>query len=204
YRRERSATLSVTACSVTILRPSHLGARVPERLRLNVVRVREKNVGRGIDPVEWRLVTTEPVETAEDVAAIVDAYRARWVIEEFFRALKQGCAYEKRQLESKHALLNALAVFTPIAWQLLALRQLSRDDADLPADRVLSPLKLMLLQRHPDVKLREEPTIRDAMLAVAKLGGHIKNNGEPGWQVLGRGYEDLLLLERGAALALRM
>ncbi|WP_242355033.1 IS4 family transposase [Anaeromyxobacter sp. SG64] len=204
YRRERSATLSVTACSVTILRPSHLGARVPERLRLNVVRVREKNVGRGIDPVEWRLVTTEPVETAEDVAAIVDAYRARWVIEEFFRALKQGCAYEKRQLESKHALLNALAVFTPIAWQLLALRQLSRDDADLPADRVLSPLKLMLLQRHPDVKLREEPTIRDAMFAVAKLGGHIKNNGEPGWQVLGRGYEDLLLLERGAALALRM
>jgi IS4 transposase len=204
YRRERSATLAVSACSVAILRPCHLGARVPERLRLNVVRVHEKNVGRGIEPVEWRLVTSEPVETAEDVAAVVDAYRARWVIEEYFRALKQGCAYEKRQLESKHALLNALAVFTPIAWQLLALRQLSRDDAALPADRVLSPLKLLLLQRHPDVRLGDEPSIRDAMLAVAKLGGHIKNNGEPGWQVLGRGYEDLLLLERGAALALRM
>jgi hypothetical protein len=204
YRRERSATLSVSACSITILRPSHLGARLPERLRLNVVRVHEKNVGRGVAPVEWRLVTSEPVETTDDVAAIVDAYRTRWVIEEFFRALKQGCAYEKRQLESKHALLNALAVFTPVAWQLLALRQLSRDDAEMPANRVLSPMKVMLLQRHPDVKLRDEPTIRDAMLAVAKLGGHIRNNGDPGWQVLGRGYEDLLLLERGAALALRM
>ena len=175
---------------------------MPETVRLNVVRVHTKSAGQGVDPVEWRLVTSEPIDTAEDVAAIVDGYRARWLIEEYFRALKQGCAYERRQLESKHALLNALAVFTPIAWQLLALRQLSRDRAQLPADAILSPLKLTLLQRHPDVRLRPNATIRDAMLAVAALGGHIKNNGEPGWQVLGRGYEDLLLLERGAALAL--
>lgn len=201
-RRARAAKLSVSACSVTIRRPSHVRGEVAEGIRLNIVRVHEKNPGRGIDPIEWRLVTTEPVETSENVAAVVDGYRARWLIEEYFRALKQGCAYEKRQLESKHALLNALAVFTPIAWQLLALRQLSRDDADLPADCVLSPLKLTLLQRHPDVRLRRDPSIRDAMLAIAALGGHIKNNGDPGWLVLGRGYEDLLLLERGAALAL--
>jgi hypothetical protein len=204
YRRARKATLSISASSVTIRRPAHLGGSIPATLRLNVVRVHEKHARRGIDPVEWRLVTSEPIDTPEDVAAIVDAYRCRWTIEEYFRALKQGCAYEKRQLESKHALLNALAVFTPVAWQLLALRQLSRDDADLPADHVLSPLKLMLLQKHPDVRLRRNPTIRDAMLAVARLGGHIRNNGDPGWQVLGRGYEDLLLLERGAAIALKM
>lgn len=203
-RRARMATLSVSASSITIRRPSYLRGDIPATLRLNVVRVLEKNAGPGIEPVEWRLVTCEPVETADDVAAVVDGYRARWLIEEYFRALKQGCAYEKRQLESKHALLNALAVLAPIAWQLLALRQLSRDQAELPADRVLSPLKLMLLQRHPDVRLRNDPTIRDATLAIAKLGGHIKNNGDPGWLVLGRGYEDLLLLERGAALALRM
>lgn len=202
YRRERCASLSVSACAVTIRRPPCLQAEVPACLRLNVVRVREKNAARGVEPVEWRLVTSDTVDTAEDVAAVVDAYRARWVIEEYFRALKQGCAYEKRQLESKHALLNALAVFTPVAWQLLALRQLSRDDAELPADRVLSPLKLKLLQRHPDIRLRDRPTIRDAMLAIAKLGGHITNNGDPGWLVVGRGYEDLLLLERGAVLAL--
>lgn len=202
YRRGREATLRVSATSVAIRRPAHVGGRAPESLRLNVVRVQEVSAPQGVDPVEWRLVTSEPIDTAEDVAAIVDGYRARWVIEEYFRALKQGCAYEKRQLESKHALLNALAVFTPVAWQLLALRQLSRDAQDLPADRVLSPLKITLLQRHPDTKLVKSPTIRQAMLAIAALGGHIKNNGDPGWQVLGRGYEDLLLLERGAALAL--
>jgi hypothetical protein len=54
------------------------------------------------------------------------------------------------------------------------------------------------------VRLGPNATIREAMLAIAALGGHIKNNGDPGWAVLGRGYEDLLLLERGAALALEM
>jgi hypothetical protein len=152
--------------------------------------------------VDWCLITTEAIETAEDVAAIVDAYRARWVIEEYFKALKTGCAFEKRQLETRTAILNALALFAPIAWQLLVLRQLSRDRTDTPADTVLSPLKLRVLQGHKRTKLPEGATVREAMLAIAALGGHIKNNGDPGWIVLGRGYEDLLLLEQGAAIAL--
>lgn len=202
YRRTRQALLRVSASAVAVRRPDQLRTGVPDTLRLNVVRVQEMNTPRGVDPVEWRLVTSLPIDTPEDVAVVVDGYRARWVVEEYFRALKQGCAYEKRQLESKHALLNALAVFTPVAWQLLALRQLSRDTPSVPADRLLSPMKIKLLQRHPDIKLVQNPTVRQAMLAIAALGGHIKNNGDPGWQVLGRGYEDLLLLERGAALAL--
>ena len=59
----------------------------------------------------------------------LDYYRSRWSIEEFFKALKTGCSYEKRQLESRHALLNALGILAPIAWQLLVLRQDSRGDA---------------------------------------------------------------------------
>ena len=32
---------------------------------------------------------------------------------------------------------------------------------------------------------------------IAKLGGHLKHNGDPGWQILSRGYQDLLLIARG-------
>jgi hypothetical protein len=39
------------------------------------------------------------------------------------------------------------------------------------------------------------------MLAIAAEGGHIKNNADPGWQVLGRGYEKLLHMELGHVLA---
>jgi hypothetical protein len=45
--------------------------------------------------------------------------------------------------------------------------------------------------------LPRKPTARDALLAVATLGGHLKSNGDPGWLVLGRGLHDLLLLEMG-------
>lgn len=41
------------------------------------------------------------------------------------------------------------------------------------------------------------PTIKEAMLAIAGLGGHLPRNGDPGWLVLGRGMHDLLLLELG-------
>jgi len=125
------------------------------------------------------------------------------VIEEFFKALKTGCAFEKRQLESLPALLNALAVFAPLACELLLLRSLSRAKAPIAASRVLSRTKLLVLQRHKHTRLRPDASVRDAMLAIARLGGHITNNGEPGWIVLGRGYEKLLTYEEGLLLATR-
>jgi hypothetical protein len=30
------------------------------------------------------------------------------------------------------------------------------------------------------------------MRAIADLGGHVQQNGEPGWSVLGRGDEDFI------------
>lgn len=200
-RPARVAQLEVTARRFDMHRPAHLRT-LPTHLGLNVVLVHEPNPPAGLEAVDWCLITTEGIESPEDVAAIVDAYRARWVIEEYFKALKTGCGFEKRQLETRTAILNALALFTPIAWQLLLLRQLSRDASETPAATVLSPLKLRLLRGHKRTKLRDGATVREAMLAIAALGGHIKNNGDPGWIVLGRGYEDLLLLEQGASIAL--
>ena len=40
-------------------------------------------------------------------------------------------------------------------------------------------------------------TIEQALFAVARLGGHLKNNGAPGWQALGRGYQKFLDYEIG-------
>ena len=80
--------------------------------------------------MEWQLVTSEPIGTQEQVLRVVDWYRGRWLIEEFFKALKTGCAYEKRQLESFATLQIALALLAPVAWQLLLLRQLARAAPD--------------------------------------------------------------------------
>ena len=69
-----------------------------------------------------------------------------------------------------------------------------------PAATVLTPIQLRLLRmKSKRVPLPEHPTAAEAMLAVAGLGGHLKRNGAPGWQTLGRGLEALLLMEAGWA-----
>jgi hypothetical protein len=200
-RNARTAKLQMTATRVVVLRPASSSLSPNRTLTMHAVRVVEPTPPAGEVPVEWRLWTTEPIDSAADVLAIVDAYRARWAIEEYFKALKTGCAFEQRQLESTAALLNALAIFAPIAWRLLLLRSLARDAGEVPATRVLTRTQLRCLtfaltklRRTP---LGARPTARDAMLGVAGLGGHIKNNGDPGWLVLGRGLEKLLTIELG-------
>lgn len=201
-RDERKTTLLVSAVPVEIRRPNH--ATGPDSLRLHVVHVREQDAPEGETPVEWRLMTNLPIETAEDVAAIVDAYRARWLIEEFFKALKTGCSFLKRQAESRTVLERILAIYAAAAWRLLLLRWLSRSAPDLPAELVVTPTQLECL-RHAAVRkpLSKRPTVREITLAIAALGGHLPQNGDPGWQTLGRGFERLTEIEFGWMLRAR-
>ncbi|ABS25509.1 IS4 family transposase [Anaeromyxobacter sp. Fw109-5] len=205
-RISRVAKLQVSAGQVTIPRPVTSNRSPHAQLTLNLVHVAEVDTPPNSEPVEWWLWTNESVATTDDVLAVVDTYRARWVIEEFFKSLKTGCSIEKRQLESGAALLNALAVLASVAWRLLALRTLARDASDAPAATALTSVQVKCLRfaykKRRKRELPESLTVREAMLAVAALGGHLVSNGDPGWQVLGRGFEKLLSIEEGYFLAL--
>ena len=151
-------------------------------------------------PVEWTLYTTEAISTKQQLLRVVDIYRSRWVIEEYFKALKTGCSLEKRQLESYDALSRALALFVPIAWRLLLARGIARARPDSAASTVLTRTELTVLQHRLDLEVPPR-TAEDALNAVASLGGHLKRNGPPGWQTIGRGMETLYLLVAGWQLA---
>lgn len=195
-RTERNAKLEVRVQRVELQRPHVWGNKLPPFVGVNVVSVREVRPPHNEEPVDWLLVTSEPITTTQDVEAIVDTYRLRWLIEEFFKALKTGCQFEKRQLETLDAFLRTFALLAPVAYQLLEIRALARSAPERPADEVLDGTRLQILRtlqsRH---KMPVRPTLRDAFLAIAALGGHLKNNGEPGWLVLGRGMEDLVQAE---------
>jgi len=195
-RKMRLARLAFASTIVEIPRPRYLGDHYPATLMLNLVHVREVDAPSGEPAVEWLLYTTEAIDRPEDVAKVVDDYRTRWVIEEFNSALKTGCGYEDRQFESKHALLAMLALSLPIACEVLALRSLARSSPDVPATGVLSQRQLQLLGRL-NPKLPPRPSVQDALLGVAALGGHLKRNGPPGWKVLSRGMTELLTYEAG-------
>lgn len=187
-REARCARLQFCAVPVELRRPHNLPAELPETLSLMMVRAWEPSPPDGEKPVEWLLLTTEGGQTPAEIKRVVDLYRSRWMIEEFFKALKTGCSLEERQFESKHALLNLLAMFLPIAVHLLWLRTCARDTPDLPATEVFTPLQLTVLRRRSHRKMPENPTVLQALWVLAGIGGHIANNGWPGWQVLGRAF----------------
>lgn len=198
-REGRMAKLALGATNVVLRRPRTQPKTLPETLSVNVVRVWEIEAPEGEAPVEWLLLTREPIASAEQLLQIVDWYRARWVIEEFFKAIKTGCAYHTRQLETLEGLVNVLATFMPVAWRMLRMRTQARIAPAAKATTVLPSAMIAVLHVFTRIKLPAKPTAREVLLAVAALGGHQKNNGHPGWITLARGYEKLRTLTEGAA-----
>ncbi len=199
-RDARIATLSVTGATVVLKKPQSKRAhsnQPPPSVSINVVRVWEPDPPEGAERVEWYLYTTEPIDTPEQQLAIVDYYRARWVIEEYNKAIKTGCDFESRQLQDYEALVNLLATFAPIAYRLLLIRSEAARVPDQPALAVVSQDELDVLRKLGRRKLSAAPTAHEAFLAIAALGGHIKYNGNPGWLTLARGYEKLATLTEG-------
>jgi len=194
-RGARTAKLEFAAERVRLHRSKHLDKNIVETIEVGVVHVREIDTPPEMQPVDWLLVTTEPTSTIDEILFVVDTYRARWTIEEYFKAIKTGCAYENRQFESAHALLIALALCIPIAWQMLALRHQARAAPEAPARTVVSKERLEVLRAIARDPLPLSPTARDVFLAIAALGGHIMRSGSPGWLTLRGGMDKLLFAE---------
>jgi hypothetical protein len=202
-REGREAQVEIAVAKATVKRPRCEKTRgLPEGVEINVVHVRELSPPPGEPAVDWLLLTTEPVATSEQAERVVDIYRTRWLIEEYFKALKTGCAYEKRQLASLRALTNALALFAPIAWRHLLIRSQAQQNSQAPATTIFSEDELYVLRaKARRRRLPEDPTVEDAYLSLAGLGGHLKRNGPPGWKSLSDGYDCLMKWMTGFYLA---
>lgn len=200
-RTAREVELSISAAVVELQPPTYMRGSLP--MQVNVVQAVESHPPAGKKPISWVMATSLPVRTKADVARAIDIYRMRWLVEEFHKALKTGCMFEKRQLESFQSITSLLAICYPIACELLELRSSARDKTASASDFLRKSL-IDCLRAHPKARpLVQNPTLEQALAVVAGLGGHIKHNGPPGWQTLASGYIELLAFERGwlAALA---
>jgi len=202
-RSARSACLEIRSKQIDVHRAHQHAAHLPDSLCLNFVEAREVNVPEGASPVLWRLITTEPIDSATQVAEVIDIYRKRWLIEEYFKVLKTGCRFESHQLEDIKGLLVALSIESAIAWQLLQLRHLAHHEPSASADTIMTPLQMHTLARIRGARDDSEiiSTINDVVDELSRLGVHLKNNGPPGWIVLKRGMRKLNILAEGIQLA---
>lgn len=203
-RAARQAELTVRSAAVALKVPGWLGKKT-DPVELNVIQVLEEHPPEGCTPIAWVLATSLPIDSKAQVERVIDIYRCRWTIEEFHKALKTGCMFEKRQLESFDSITTLLALCYPIACELLRVRSRARHTGS-PAADAFRRSQLDCLRAHPKArKFSENPTAQEVLEVIAALGGHQKHNGPPGWESLAAGYMKLLEFERGwlAALASR-
>jgi len=185
-------------------KPHRRGKPRPGPIRCWAVRVHEIDPPAGAEPVEWVILTDEPVADLSAALTVAFWYACRWLIEEYHKCLKSGCRVEARQLEDAGRLAPLVGVLGVVAVRLLQLKHRARTDPDAPARSVVPERSVKTLAAK--LALPEGMTARQFWRGTAQLGGFLgrKGDGDPGWQTLWRGWQQLELLTEGAELAKRM
>jgi hypothetical protein len=219
-RRKRQAKVSIRFSKVR-LEPSWNHPGPKEAQEVWAVYLREKRPPKDAEPVDWMLLTSEPVETLADARRIITWYQHRWVIEEWHRVLKEGCRLESSQLDEVGDLERLAAIQSVVAVRLLQLRDLAgmatteaknnnNEEERDPAPTAESPAALQGAVPWSWIEMvswlaKVEPstlTPRQFWLSIARRGGWLgrKHDHRPGWKVIWRGWSDIHLLVEGVQL----
>ena len=121
---EQPARQAHLALQWAALAPAEIRAR--GSLKVWMVRAWEPDPAPDVEPIEWILLSSLPVETLGDAQTRVDWYTCRWFCEDFHQCLKTGCRIARRQLDDGADIQRLLGFALPIAVRLLQLRQTVR------------------------------------------------------------------------------
>lgn len=189
----RTATLTVYARPVTFVGRRGTNKRPVE---LHAVYVKEKHPPKGVDRIEWMLLTNLHVDDFGNAETVIEWYRARWEIEIFFKVLKNGSQVEQLRLETQQRMMNAIAVYLLISWRLHTITMMARECPDLPASAVFSDTewKTIVLMRDKKKPPKKVPPLYEMTRKLAMLGGFIGRKGdkEPGVKTIWVGYQRLM------------
>lgn len=189
-RPARTANLEIRFTTVSIKRPRKAAMLdLPGHYPVSVVEVREIDPANGAEPVHWIVLTSHPVETFDQACRIIDWYRRRWTIEQFFRTLKrQGLRVEDSQITQADRLCKMVAIAAKAAAIVMMLVQ-ARDGKSLhSADAAFSAEQVSFIQRlnlkiqgKTDRQKNPHPhaSLAWAAWVIAKLGGWHEYQARP-------------------------
>lgn len=167
---------------------------------VNVVWVQEPHPPHKQEPLAWMLYTSSPIDTDEQINAVIESYVMRWRIEDFHKTWKSGyCGVEDMQLRSASAAKIWATILATVATRVERLKHLARNEPKKPATIELSNVEvraLKLLKKRQKSKVEVippgMPSIGLAVRWLADLGGYThKKDGVPGAITIGRGLAHL-------------
>lgn len=198
-RDERGAEVHIYSREIKLKKPKRLGSAASDGLDVFYVECIEEKSPSLDEGLYWGIFCSKALMGKVSSNKIVDIYAGRWIIEELNKALKSGCAIEKRQLQSIHAMENALALLLPFAHRLLQSKWMYHVNPAAPASDYFSLEELNLLSYLRGLK--PGASMREATIAVAEMGGYQKRPSTvPGWQSITSGFQELLKMLEGYAL----
>lgn len=213
-RKERIAELAIRFSSVELRKPLHGAAGdLPDMIKQTLVDVREVVTPEDGKPIHWRLLTTHPVSDLQGAHRIIDLYRMRWTVEEFFRLLKTaGFDIENADIGDPQAMMRFVTAVTIAAvtvMQLVKAREGTTDqqlmDAFEPDDQPV--LEALSAKLEGATAPQKNPYPRGSLAfgawVVARLGGWTAYYGKPGPKVMRRGLDDFRRIKYGATLRLQ-
>ena len=181
-RAARTARLVASYGEVELLRPKKvLEKDLPGSVAVSLVQVAEIDAPPGSEPIFWQLLTTHRITEAAMAWQVVEWYRRRWVIEQFFRTLKQqGLQLEDSQLESADRLLKLTAIAARAACTIMQLVQARDGKSGQDAQIAFTPheietLRALVPTLEGKTALQKNPhppqSLAWAAWVIAKLGG---------------------------------
>jgi hypothetical protein len=211
-RKARSSELAVRFSSVTLCKPLHGAADLPATVALTMVDVRETSTPEGGKPIHWRLLTTHPVTNIAEARRIVELYRMRWVIEEYFHTQKTGgFDIEAADISDPEVMIRfaaAVAVAAVSVMQLVKARDGTTGQNLLevfePADQSIIEAVSAKLEGKTERQKNVHPkgTLAFAVWVIARLGGWDGYYGKPGPKTMRLGLEAFQSIKFGATLGL--
>lgn len=169
-----------------------------------VIHVAEDTAPPDDEPLEWFLLSTQQVATPEQAEQCLRWYCLRWRIEDWHRVLKSGCRIESLQYQTATRLERVIAIQLVIAWRIMLMTLLGRQNPDLPAQVLFCDTEIQVLsayaKRH---RIAYADQLGEAVLLVARLGGYIRRGKQPppGHQIMWHGYATLQVMCDAFALA---
>jgi hypothetical protein len=152
---ERMADVELRYRSIELQPPSYYPDRAP--IRMQVVHVREPSPPSGSTRLEWFLLTSCELNSAQDAEQCLRWYCLRWRIEDWHRVLKSGCAIEKLAHKTAQRLQRAIGIHLVIAWRIMLMTLLGRECPELPAEVLFSDLEIEVLRAYAAKKTAQPP-----------------------------------------------
>ncbi len=212
-RPARQAKLVARFGRVTLKRPR--GTRetgLPKTVGMSLVEVVEPNPPPGAEPILWRLLTTHEVTDAAMAWRVIGLYRARWLVEQLFRTLKQqGLQLEDSQLETAEGLLKLTAIAARAACTTLQLVQARDGQSAQGSEIAFTPAEIQTLEAlvpclEGATAAQKNPhpphSLAWAAWVIAKLGGWdgYKSSKPPGPITFRHGLEYFYAIAYGWSL----